>query len=232
MNAANYEQWLRRRLSVFLDAGWIKRLPTAWQLRQAELEMTPWVVSADVTAEENYDGAPLGHPWVRQPFILAHVGLDNLRTGSGLGARHRSVCRHLELVYHRGMPVFDLQIVHTHPEGLPRLRASVEELLAHQTSRARRQNAIASLILADRETYYQRFLGCDGWIARAERLEYPAPDAEGNACPPEFFSLVGLVNYAAERFAPDPLPWHEVPGHALHLLGRRFREGRSMGWFQ
>ena len=228
---ASYGAWLRERLGAFIDAGLIETLPSRWQLRQAELEMTPWVVSADVTAEENYDGALLGHPWIRQPLILAHVGLDHFRTGSGLGAQHRSVCRHLELTYPRGRPVFDLQVIHSHPDGLQRFRASVEELMANRSLRARRQNAVAALIFADREAYYANFLGEDGWIARAERFDYPGPDAEGSECPEEFFSLVGLVNYAARAFDPTLLPWHRRAGHAAHLLGRRFREGRRMGWF-
>ena len=153
--------------------------------------------------------------------------------GSALGARLASLCKHLHLTYHEGMPVFDLQIVQTHPDGLRSLRARTEELLANQTRRARRHNQFVALILPDAHTYYLRFLGSDGWLARAERLEYPVPSAEGSAFPPEFFSLVAFVNYCARAFPAHPgdIPWHRYPGHFLQLASRRFREGKRMGWF-
>jgi len=192
--------------------------------------MTPFVVSSDVTTEEAYAGAPLGHPWIRQPLIFAHVGLDHLRTGSALGARLRSVCRHVELTYHRGMPVFDLQVIQTHERGLDVLRDSMEELLEDRTARARRQNRTASWILADRKRYYHQFLGPDGYIARAARFDYPTPADEGSVCPPEFFSLPGLMTYAA-GLDPERPPLRELPGRALALLRRRVDSGRTMGWF-
>ena len=225
-----FQRMIDRRVACFREVGLLAARPTWWQLRQAEIEMTPWVVSTDVTAEEAYEGAPLGHPWVRQPLILAHVGPDHLRTGSGLGARLPSICRHLELTYHRGMPVFDLQVVQTHPGGLDALRASLEELRANDSPRARRQNLVADRILADREAYYARFLGSEGWIARAAAFDYPAPEAEGSECPEEFWSLVGLLTYA-ETFDAERPPLPRLPAHLARLFTRRFREGRGMGWF-
>jgi hypothetical protein len=105
---------LASRLQVFVDAGLLARVPTRWQLLQGEIEMTPYVVSTDATAEEGYRDQLASHPLVRQLRILAHVGRDHLRTGSALGAKLESVCAHLILTYHRGMPVFDLQIIQTH----------------------------------------------------------------------------------------------------------------------
>jgi hypothetical protein len=224
-----WNEWLEMRLRTFIDAGLVERLPSPWQLRQAELEMTPYVLSTDVTAEESYSGAALSHPWTRQAFLLAQVGPDNLRTGSGLGAKPSSVCRHLELTFHRGMPVFDLQVVQTHEGGLDALRGSIEELLSNETARARRRNRIADLLLADREAYYRSFVEPGGWIDRAARLDYPEP--ESSDFPVEFHSLVGLIDYAARSFSDERPSWARAPGHVLHLLGRRFREGRGMGWF-
>src|SRR6266540_3450077 len=109
---------LEQRLRLFLDAGLLRRLPTPWQIRQGELQMVPYVTSTDATAAEGYEGRPFGHPVLRQPLIFSQVGPDHLRIGSGLGCAHESVCTHLELTYHRGMPVFDLQVVQTHPDGL------------------------------------------------------------------------------------------------------------------
>ena len=224
---------LDQRLRVFLDAGLLTRVPTAWQITQGELEMAPYVTSTDATAEEGYLGAPLGHPLLRQPLIFSQVGPDHLRIGSALGVAHASLCAHLQLTYHRGMPVFDLQVVQTHPDGLARLRASIQELLAGVTPWARRRQRIARLILGDPEQYLRSFLGDDGWIARAERLDYPSAADQGSDFPPEFFSLVGFLDHCASRFPAHPgdLPWRRLPVHLAGLATRRFREGRGFGWF-
>jgi hypothetical protein len=226
-------QDLRERLRVFLDAGLVTRLPTRWQLRQGELEMAPYVTSTDATAEEGYDGALFGHPVLRQPLIMSQVGPDHLRIGSALGCAAESVCTHLQLTYHRGMPVFDLQVLQTHDGGLQRLRRSLEELDAGATPAARRRLRIARLILKDARAYHAQFLGADGWIARAERLDYATPAEEGSAFPPEFFSLVGFLDHCARAFpaTPGELGWRRLPAHLVGLAGRRFREGRGPGWF-
>ena len=61
----------------------------------------------------------------------------------------------------------------------------------------------------------------------------PEPEAEGAAFPPEFYSLVGLLNYCATAFPEQPkqIGWARMPGHVARLLGRRFREGKGFGWF-
>ncbi len=221
------------RLRTFVDAGLVERIPTRWQLYQGTVEMTPYVASTDATAERYYKGARFGHPLVRQPLVVSRVGFDHFRTGSALGARLESLMGHLHLTYHEGMPVFDLQVVHTHDGGLDALRARTEELLAGDTPRARRHNRFASLILPNARAYYEQFLGDDGWIARAERFDYPGPSTEGSEFPPEFFSLVSFVNYCATAFPAHPrdTPWHRYPAHFVALATRRFREGRGFGWF-
>ncbi len=224
---------LSTRLRVFTDAGLLPRVPTPWQIRQGEIEMAAYVTSTDATAEEGYHGAPLGHPVLRQPLIFSQVGLDHLSIGSALGVAHASLCAHLELTYHRGMPVFDLQAVQTHPDGLARLHESMRQLLEGVTPRARRRRRIARLILADVDGYIASFLGPDGWIARAERLDYASAESEGSAFPPEFFSLVSFLDYCAQAFPARraDIPLIRLPGHLLGLAGRRFREGRGFGWF-
>ncbi len=229
------DSFIQSRLSVFVDAGLLapEQVPTWWQLRQAEVEMTPYVISTDATSEAMYDGRVLGHPWLRQPLIITQVGLDHFRTGSGLGARHRSVCNHLHLTYHQGMPVFDLQIIQTHDRGLERFRERTQALADGSTAEARRLRRIGRLTLADPDAYYQQFLGEHGWISRAQRFDYPGPENEGSAFPREFYSLVDLVRYAATSFEAHPaqLGWHRLPLHLARLSGRRLREGRRFGWF-
>ncbi len=220
---------LAQRLRIFVDAGLIPQLPNAWQVAQGEAAMAPWVLSADATFEPRYAGALLGHSWLRQPLIFSQIGLDHLRIGIGLGCQLDSLCKHLHFTFHQGMPLWDLQVVQTYPGGLDTLRMRTEELLADRSPRARRHNRLLRLILPRAADYHDRFLGEDGWIARAARLDYPSPEEAGASMPREFFSLVEFMNHAS-RF-PAAHPWYARPGVLLHQFGRRFREGRPMGWF-
>jgi hypothetical protein len=224
---------LADRLNVFVTAGLLPRVPTRWQLLQGEIEMTPYVVSTDATAEEGYRDHLASHPLVRQLAIFGHVGLDHLRTGSALGAKLESVCAHLILTFHRGMPVFDLQVIQTHDHGLDRLRDAIRETLDSSTKIGARRRTIASRLLLDPVGYYEQFLGDDGFIARAARFEYPAATEQGSNFPAEFWSLVDLAAYCEATFPAHPrdLAWSEYPRHLARLASRRTRDGRGMGWF-
>jgi hypothetical protein len=223
---------LNRRLGIFLEAGMLKKIPTRWQLIQGYVEMTPFAISTDVTTEEGYR-VPLGHPVLRQPMLLAEIGFDHFNTGSALASALDSVCAHLELTYHRGMPVFDLQVVQTHEGGLEYLRQSFEDLLTSATPKARRRRALAERILSNPDEYFRKFLGPTGWIEQAKKLDYPAPDAEGSALPTEYFSLVDFLNHCSEAFPAQPgdMDWRAYPRHFVFLASRRFREGRGLNWF-
>jgi hypothetical protein len=223
---------LADRFRVFIEAGVLDRVPTRWQLLQGEIEMTPYVISTDATTEEGYRDRVSSKPLLRQLVIFAHVGRDHLRTGSALGARLESICAHLILTFHRGMPVFDLQVIQTHPSGLQRLRAAITETLAASTPVGERRLRIAKHLFEDAPGYLARFLGHEGWIARAERFDYPAPSSEGSKFPPEFFSLVALADYCAATFpaSPHDVPATRLPRHVVGLASRRFREGGGMGW--
>jgi hypothetical protein len=224
---------LSQRVRVFREAGLLDRVPTLFQLHQGELQMAPYVTSTDATAEEGYRGARLGHPVLRQPLIVSQVGLDHFRLGSALGVKLSSLCAHLQLTFHQGMPVFDLQVIQTHDDGLDVLRSSLVELLAGRTPRARRRRRLASLILANPDAYWSSFLGDQGWIARAARFDYPDAEEQGSAFPPEYYSLVGFLRHCAESFpaSASEVPLRAWPTHVLDLVSRRFREGRGFGWF-
>lgn len=224
---------LASRLQIFVDAGLLVRVPTRWQLLQGEIEMTPYVVSTDATAEEGYRDHLPSHPLVRQLTIFRHVGLDHLRTGSALGAKLDSVCAHLILTFHRGMPVFDLQVIQTHDGGLEHLRAAIQQTLDLSTPTGKRRRAIANRLLRDPVGYLEQFLGGDGFIARAERFDYPGPGDQGSSFPREFWSLVDLAAYCEASFPAHPrdLAWPHYPRHLARLASRRARDGRGMGWF-
>ncbi len=225
---------LARRLAPFSERGLIPRLPTRAQVIQGEMTMGLYVISAEATTETRYDGAPFGHPILRQPLILSVVGPDNLRIGTGMGCQLRSVIRHLHFTYHSGMPVWDLQLIQTYPDGLAKLRRATEALRAGETAQARAQRRTLALILPRQDEYLDEFLGDDGWIARAERFAYPTPEDAGALLPAEFYSLVGFMNHCVESFPARfaDIPWHALPGHFARLLFRRVREGRGMGWFE
>ncbi|HEY5926404.1 MAG TPA: hypothetical protein VIV11_32180 [Kofleriaceae bacterium] len=205
-------------------------MPTRWQLLQAEVEMTPFVISTDATAEEGYRRSVLAHPLLRQALIFGHVGRDHLRTGSALGARLESICAHLIVTFHRGMPVFDLQVIQTHQGGLVRLAAAIEETRLGSTSTGRSRRALARRLFRDPDAYLAQFAD---WIARAASFDYPHPADEGSNFPPEFFSLVALAEYAAQSFParPGDLAWTRYPAHVVGLASRRFRDGNGFGWF-
>lgn len=213
------------RLRVFRDAGLLDRVPTRWQLLQGEIEMTPYVISTDATAEEGYRDHLWSKPVPRQLLIFAHVGRDHVRTGSALGAKLESLCAHLAVTFHRGMPVFDLQVVQTHRDGLQRLTAAIEEARDGSTPLGLRRRTLATRLFRDPDAYFAQFLGERGWIARAARFDYPEPAVEGSRFPPEFFSLVALAAYCARTFPERPrdvMPWR-YPGHIARLATRRFR---------
>lgn len=220
---------LAARLSPFVEAGLVRRVPTTAQVKQGEMEMLPYVISSDATDEIHYVGTLLGHPVVRQPVIFSLVGLDHLEVGTGLAAKLDSVIRHTHFTYHQGMPVWDLQVIQTHPDGLARLRAETEALLAPKTLRHRGRRMLLGLILADPEPYLRLFLGDNGYIARAERFDYPKPSEEDAAFPAEFFSLVDFMNYCAETF-PARVPLHRIPKRFVEVVSRRFREGKRIEW--
>ncbi len=222
---------LETRLRPFREAGHIPQLPTWWQIRQGAAEMTPYVISTDVTAEHNYR-AWTGHPLLRQPSLFRLIGLDHLATGSGLHSRLSSVVTHLQLTWHQGMPTFDLQLVQTHEGGLSALRDQTHAVLHGTTPAARRRRRLAQRFFVDPDAYYRRFLEPGGWIDRAQALDYPTPQQDEAAIPPEFYSLVRFVEHCALAY---PRTVAEVgrlraPAHLAWLSTRRFREEGGLGW--
>ncbi|PKN54569.1 MAG: hypothetical protein CVU56_25960 [Deltaproteobacteria bacterium HGW-Deltaproteobacteria-14] len=215
---------LRVRLRPFLERGLIRAVPTPWQLLQGQLEMAPYVVMPDKGDSARYAGAPLGHPLLRQPLLLGEIGLDHLRVGHGLAAPLDSQLKHLAFVSHEGMPVYDLQLCQTHPDGLERLRTFLLEVDAGATAARRRQRRLASLIIPDAGAYRARFTDRGGYIDRAVAFDYPAPDVD--FLRPEFSSLTHFVDYCLERFDPRPAGtplWRHV-AHLADLSTRRLRE--------
>ncbi len=211
------------RLRVFLDAGLIRRVPTTWQLVQGQLEMLLYVVLPDANDGARYRGAPLGNPLLRQPFLLAEIGVDHLRAGHGLDASLEGIVKHLNFVLHVDYPVYDLQLVQTVPGGLEELRRYTRAIDEGRSLGRRRQRLLASAIVPEATAYRRRLIEPGGWIDRAARFDYPPDEDQPAYLRPEFSSLVGFMNYCAERLPASPreTPPTQMPRHLASLFLRR-----------
>ena len=224
---------LHVRFAPFLGAGLLRRVPTWSQVRQGELAMWSTVISTDVTDESFYAGAPLGHPLLRQPVVLWRCGPDHLRIGTGLGSQLTSVVGHLAFTVHRSMPVWDLQLVQTHPHGLDVLEAEIDGMLLGREARHARAMAQLRWILADSPSYLGQFLGEGGWIDRARRFDYPTAAEAGGAVPERFHAVASFADWSAGAFPPQlrALGRRGAVAHLAGLATERFRAGRGFGWF-
>ena len=216
---------LGTRLQPFLDRKLIDRVPTRWQLIVGEVEMAPYVVLPDAGDEERYDGARFGHPLARTPIVLSQIGWEHFRIGHGLDASLGALIRHCGFVYHEGMPVYDLQLVQTHPHGLDRLRQAFETIESSASLRARKDRLMSGWVIPRASAYRRRYLDRDGFIERAARFDYPAP---ADFLRPEFFSVASFCNYCSSAIEPDPpRSALAVAARLREALGTRFREVES-----
>ena len=223
------------RLAPFVSRGLIRKAPTRWQITQGEMEMLPYVLTPDITDEHRYEGAPFGHPVLRQPIIFSQVGRDHLRTGSGLECKLESVMKHLHFTIHAGMPVFDLQVIQTHPRGLERFRHYSEDLQKSDAPWAKRTRALIDLIIPNARAYREQFIEPGGWIDRAATFDYSDSIEDNPDFPPEFTSFIHFMNYCADAFprSVGEVPLTRLPRHVLRVLTRMPREGVSRGtWWK
>ena len=192
--------------------------------------MAPYVALPDAGDQARYAGAPLGHWLLRTPIVFGEIGLDHFRAGHGLHAREESIFRHLNFVFHEGMPIFDLQLVQTFELGLERFRAYTFAIEEASTPKARSQQRRIDWILPNASSYRQRFLEPGGWIDQCAAFDYSGGDEVADFLRPEFTSLVRFVNYCADTFEPWPtlrsaptLPWQfaDLATRALRKTGTR-----------
>ncbi|MFT7582884.1 MAG: hypothetical protein ACI9MR_004569 [Myxococcota bacterium] len=216
---------LRDRFKPFIDAGLIQGIPTPWQLALGAIEMAPYVIMPDDGDKDRYSGALLGNPLLRQPIIFAYVGRDHMRIGHGLDVSPKSQRRHLNFVFHEGMPVYDLQLVQTHPDGLEELRRAMMQLEEGTLPQRAWQRRMIDLVIPDASSYRRRFVEPGGYIDRALAFDYPPLDGVAEFLRPEFTSLTTFIDYCLESFEParDPKrPWHTVR-EVADLATRRLR---------
>lgn len=211
------------RLRVFQEAGLVPHVPNTWQLLQGQLEMAPYVALPDGGDQERYAGTLLGHPLLRTPLVFFEIGPDHFRIGHGLGLQAESLFKHLAIVYHEGMPSYDLQLAQTIPGGLARLRNYLEEIDSGATWERRRQRARIDLVVPNAADYRRQFLEQGGWIDRAEAFDYP--EEVEPFLRVEFTSLVNFVNYCHRTYPESPLETgSELPSHLWSLASSAFRD--------
>ncbi len=195
---------LSLRLGPFLARGLVKGVPTTWQLLLGQLEMAPYVVLPDAGDRARYDGAPLGNPLFRTPLIVSQIGWEHFRVGHGLHSTPETLELHLAYVFHEGMPVFDLQLVQTHADGLGRLRRMLEAIEQSSTPAGVHHRRLIDLVIPDAAAYRKNFLEPGGWIDRAAAFDYPATDEAAAFLRPEFTQLTSFVDYCIDTFEPSP----------------------------
>lgn len=192
--------------------------------------MMPYVVSYDATSEPSYRRHILASPVVRQLFLLQQIGLDHLNIGAGLSVSRESICKHLLLTWHEGMPTYDLQLAQTHHEGLSELRRHLQAVRKPKTDEERRVRRQAERLFPDPDAYFNKFLAAGGWIDRAHAFDYPSARAQGGRMPSEFYSLVNFLHHCLHK----PAHLHDVgllkiPGHLARLGLRRLHSQKSRG---
>lgn len=203
---------LSTRLAPFIERGLIHKVPSWWQVTQGSIEMMPYVTTPDPDDRRRYADAPLGHPLVRTPFIIAYTLGGHFNVGSGLCQGQRSIQKHLFAVHHFGQPVYDLQLAQTFPDGLENLRNGFLQLRHAANIGRRMERALVGAIVPRWDVYCETMLG---HIDRASRFDYDvSPPAWARK---EFWSLAAFMTYCAETFPPT------LRGeHPLALLRRLY----------
>jgi len=217
---------LRIRLAPFIERGLIKGIPTTWQMLLGQLEMAPYVVMPDAGDNARYDGAPLGHPLLRTPLIVSQIGWEHFRVGHGLHSTIETLELHLAYVYHEGMPVFDLQLVQTHPDGLERLRQRLARIDEAADVISAHDQRLSGLVIPDARGYRRKFLEPGGWIDRAAAWDYPPLTEAAAFLRPEFTTLTSFVDYCLSAFpaSPSDESLTKTATRLADLGTRRFRE--------
>lgn len=213
---------LNLRLSPFTDAGLLSAVPNPWQIIQGSFEMAPYVVIPDEDDSDRYGPAPIGHPLLRTPIVLAYIGPDHFQIGSGLRAAPRSIIRHLCIVHHQVMPDYDLQLLQTHEEGTDRLKHYLREL-DHPRPRliVRLHRRMISAVMPDPKGYRNELIRPGGWIDQAERMEFTPEEVMPEHLRKEFFSLTRFLRHCLTL--PETCPTWSKPSALLRRLGTRFR---------
>jgi len=120
---------IQQRLGFFLHHGYLDSLPTPWQLRIGTLAMLPIALSESERERARSRQTWLGQVPIRVPFQLAYCP-SQFFADSGIQMHPRSLVKHVISVYHEDAFIgYDLQLLHSHPNGLSLLRQEAQRVI-------------------------------------------------------------------------------------------------------
>jgi len=196
------------RMGFFVRAGLLLRLPSKWQVEVGVKAMLPVTLSESPRERARSRQTWLGQIPIRVPLQILYCPRQAI-VDSGLTLSPRQLVRHLLSVYHEDAFLgYDLQVLQSHPGGLPLLAAQAQRVVRGQTLWAPLLRGLVSW-----PHYHERLIEL---AAEAERFAYPDPlDLD-----PRFTSLVGFANFCCSF--PD-WPPREFYGFDLARLRGRDR---------
>ncbi len=195
-------------MGFFVAHGLLDALPSPWQVKVGLMAMLPVTLSESDRERDSSRRTWMGQIPIRVPLQILYSPRQAL-ADTGLTLRADQLIRHMLSVYHEDAFLgYDLQLLHSHPGGLARLRQEARAVVQGQTRWA---------------PFLTRLVGGAGYheglialAEAAERFEYPDPlDLD-----PRFISLVGFARFCCTL--PD---W---PGRDFYGFDRGRIEGQ--GW--
>lgn len=214
------------RVQPFVDARILKtdQVPTRHQVRMAAFRMVPDVISPYDDEPLRYGGTELGpYPVKRFLHILREIGIGQADSTAGFAICLNAVAKHTLLTLHPGVnPVYDLQLMQTHPGGLDYFEELTKRVYGREDDEAKRISSLAERIIPNPMIYHRRMFD---FIAQAREFEYPTDQLRSDDVKREYFNLLSFLRHAKVSYPEEPegflenlfepiLPVREL-GHAL-----------------
>jgi hypothetical protein len=187
------------RVQAFVDAGLLEpnEVPTLHQIRCAGSEMVPRVIVPYSEDQERYKGTELGpSPPKRFLALLKELGWNHLISDAGFGISLDCIAKHVNTHLHPGrIPIYDLQLAQTHPDGLGYVRDLTERISLGKEEEALRIRILAERIIPDAQRYRDDLIR---YIDQAERFNYKLETPE--VVDKEYFDLLSFLKHAQADF--------------------------------
>ena len=121
-NTSESHKHIEQRLGFFHQHGYLEELPTSWQVRIGTLAMLPVSLSESERERERSRQTWLGQVPIRVPLQVVYCPAQFF-VDSGLTMKPKNIVKHLLSVYHEDAFIgYDLQLLHSHSEGLELLQ--------------------------------------------------------------------------------------------------------------
>lgn len=173
------------------------KLPTIDQLVCGEIEMAPFVIEPKSQDHDRYNGL-LRVPLLRTPALLAYIGSAHLNIFSGIDLEKTPITKHILATRHPGdNPIYDLQLLMIHEDGLDFLEERVYAVLSKKSARAEAlliKSIMGPQVATD---YWTKLL--DEYIPSARDLQFPRSSATNpENVRSEFYTLKDFIEGCAE----------------------------------